>query len=78
MLIGIGTSKDLIIKENKMGKICPRCNYHIDDDENYSNGKIYFECQHDYRLEAGNTISSNTLEKKWRCNKCLETKITYD
>ena len=61
-----------------MGKICPRCNYHIDDDENNSTGKTYFGCKHNYLLVVGNSVSSNASEKKWRCSKCLETKITYD
>ena len=56
-----------------MGKICPRCNYPIED-------KGYFlpiGCQHEFELSMDNLDTSGT-SKKWRCKKCLEVKYTYD
>lgn len=60
-----------------MGKICPKCNYHIPDNTEYYNTN--FGCQHDFQVEEHITdTSSVTLIKRWRCKKCLETKTTYN
>jgi len=60
-----------------MGKICPKCSFHMPENTEYwhitSDG-----CEHDFDIEPGIHVSSNTLEKKWRCKKCLVMKFTYD
>ena len=55
-----------------MGKICPRCNYHIEDEP-----QPWVGCQHEFDLAMDNLNTSGT-SKKWRCKKCLEVRYTHD
>ena len=36
------------------------------------------ECEHDWFVDPEPMVTSNALSKKWRCKKCLVSKMTYD
>lgn len=55
-----------------MGKICSRCNYHIEEKPDLTVG-----CEHEFYLDV-ETAKTGDNSIKWRCKKCLEVKYTND
>ena len=60
-----------------MGKICPQCGYHFLDEPIYQYPPK-FGCEHEFYIDTPPQQGTNAGGTKWRCKKCLETKITYD
>ena len=63
------------LKQEKMGKICPQCQYHFPDEPVYQYPPK-FGCDHDFFVETHATRADK--RRKWRCMKCLKSKYTND
>jgi len=44
----------------------------------HSQSKPSLECEHDWFIDPMPMVTSNSMATKWRCKKCLITKMTYD